>query len=60
MSLTKLVNGVPIICSPEEEASIRADWVANEANPPKAQLKAVEQIINDPIQLAALKAALAK
>jgi len=28
MSLTKKVNGADVLCSPEEEAAIRAEWAA--------------------------------
>lgn len=59
--LTKMVNGVEVICSAEEEASILAQWAANDA---AAKSKPVttpaDPIINDPAALAALKAALSK
>lgn len=29
MGLTKVVNGVRVECTPEEEVEIRADWAAN-------------------------------
>ena len=31
MSLHKMVNGVEVEMTPEEEAEIRAEWAANEA-----------------------------
>jgi hypothetical protein len=30
MSLTKMVDGREVVCSPEEESSIRAEWEAND------------------------------
>lgn len=32
--LTKLVNGVPVILSPDEEAAVLAEWQANSRLPP--------------------------
>ena len=58
--LKKVVDGVEVICSQEEEAAIKAEWEANAAKPAPTVKKPVDQIINDPVQLAALKAALAK
>ena len=31
--LKKNVNGVDVICSPQEEAAIRAEWAENAAKP---------------------------
>lgn len=60
MRLTKVVDGVAVDCSPEEEAAIRADWAANEQKAKLPQKTPVDAILDDPAQLAALKAALAK
>lgn len=35
--LTKIVNGQEVICSPEEEAEIRAEWAKNDALPKEPQ-----------------------
>lgn len=32
--LNKIVNGVEVQCTPEEEAQIRAEWAENEASKP--------------------------
>lgn len=58
--LTKMVNGVSVVCSPEEEAAIRAEWDANAAMVQPPPKKPVDAFINDPLQMAALKAALSK
>ena len=34
--LTKIENGIEVICTPKEEAQIRAEWLANEPNQDKA------------------------
>lgn len=58
--LTKTVadtNGVRIVqMSPEEEAEILALWASKKTMPP--QVKPVDAIISDPIQVASLKSAL--
>lgn len=58
--LTKIVDGKVVVCSPEEESAIRAEWEANDLAPQAEKQTLVDQIINDPLQLAALKSALAK
>ena len=58
--LTKIVNGVKVVCSEEEEAAILAEWAANDAKPQTAKPTAADAIIKDPEALSALKAALAK
>lgn len=60
MSLTKLVGGKYVDCTSEEESEILEMWAKTEAKPPAVIRKTVDAIINDPEQLAALKAALAK
>ena len=50
--LNKIVNGQELVCSPEEEAQIRAEWAANES-------KALEKKpINIETQIAQLQAQL--
>lgn len=58
--LNKMVNGVEVKMSAEEEDLIRAEWTANAAKPATPAAKPVDAIINDPVQMASLKAALAK
>ena len=64
MSLTKMVNGIQVACTPEEEASIKAEWQANDLAASIAALQpkptAADSILKDPAALDALKAALAK
>ncbi len=48
--LTKMVNGVSVSCSAQEEAAILAEWDANAAVPvaePKPTLEDVVAIIQD-------------
>ena len=49
--LTKMVDGVQVVMSAEEEAEIRAEWAAAEAAKPaeaiKAQIKALEASITE-------------
>ena len=35
--LTKIVNGEEVICTPEEESEIRAEWAKNDALPKEQQ-----------------------
>ena len=64
--LKKMVNGIEVVCSAEEEAEIRAEWAANEVAkltrpaPKSAGMMLLDQIKADPGALAALKAELAK
>lgn len=59
--LTKMVNGVSVVMSAEEESATRAEWESNMAAAASATTpKLVDAIIKDPAQLAALKAALEK
>jgi hypothetical protein len=59
--LKKMVDGKEVICSAEEEASIRAEWAANDPSlKSSSNWTAADAIINDPKAIAALKAALAK
>lgn len=59
--LTKIVNGVPVVCSPEEEAALVAEWTANDPSkkPVPQKATAADAILGDPAALAKLKAALA-
>lgn len=41
--MTKMVDGKEIICSPEEEARIRAEWAKNDAEMITARKKADEK-----------------
>ena len=48
MALTKLVNGKRVTLSGAEEASVRAEWAANEARPrapEKSRLKAALDVL---------------
>jgi len=57
--LTKIVDGVEVEMSPEEEAMVRAEWAANAALPePVVAKNPASEIIKDPDQLEALKNAL--
>lgn len=58
--LTKMVDGVEEVMSAEEEAAIVAEWAENSAREKPVRERPVDAIIRDPLQLAALKAALAK
>lgn len=53
MSLKKIVNGVEVDMTPEEEKATLAEWEANE-NAPKVETKSLQQQIDE------LKAALGK
>lgn len=58
--LTKMVNGVSINCTPEEEAVIRADWARSEAEPAPAPQPTLADLIEvikaDPAAAARLDA----
>ena len=58
--LNKIVNGVEVQCSSDEEAKIRAEWANNEKNKPELipEKTLVEQILASPADFAALKQAL--
>jgi len=58
--LNKIVNGVEVQCSSDEESEIRAEWADNEKNKPELlpEKTLVEQILANPVDLAALKQAL--
>ena len=58
--LNKIVNGVEVQCSSDEEAEIRAEWADNEKNKPELipEKTLIEQILASPADLAALKQAL--
>lgn len=58
--LIKCVDGVMVQMSDQEEADIRAEWAANAAKVAPPPPTPVDDIINDPKALSALKAALAK
>jgi hypothetical protein len=53
MTLKKVVNGVEMDMSPEEEAATLAEWKANEETP-KVETKSLQQQIDE------LKAAIGK
>lgn len=58
--LTKMVDGKEITLSATEEATTLAEWADNVSKPIPSKVRAVDQIIKDPEQLAALKEALGK
>lgn len=44
--LMKMVNGIPVECSTEEEANIRAEWAANDAKPPPKEVPSLTRLIS--------------
>ena len=49
--LNKIVNGVEIQCTPEEEAEIRAEWSVNDANRPALMgTPSLEELIAQAVQ----------
>jgi uncharacterized lipoprotein YmbA len=45
--LNKIVNGQELVCSPEEEAQIRAEWAANESKANQPISKSLEEQIEE-------------
>ena len=41
--LTKIVNGIEVVLTPEEEAEIRAEWEANANKPPEVRKPSAEK-----------------
>lgn len=51
MALTKMVNGVCVTCSPEEEQQILAEWAANSAKPTPAPSTTIDGLQKQIVQL---------
>lgn len=49
--LNKIVDGIEIQCTPEEEAAIRAEWASNDANRPALiGTPSLEELITQAVQ----------